>query len=145
MTRVFSRCGPAANANGAGIPERVRQIIHEVAAQHGLTMADLIGPARQKIPSRARFAAYAVIRERVMIKGVPASYPQIGKWFGNRDHTSVLHGVKVALSGGCEPPEITVLPEPVSIGFAMANQRDPVQNQRAAGALERSDRTVATT
>lgn len=145
MTRVFSRCGPAANANGEGIPERVRQIIEEVAEEHGLTLQILIGPARQRIPSRARFAAFARIRERVVINGSPASYPLIGKWFGNRDHTSILHGVQVAARGDCEPVDWSKVSNRQKLRLGLVNTEEPVQNQARNRSVRRAPATLSHT
>ena len=47
----------------------------------------ILGPSRLKLYVRARHATMAALRAR------GASFPQIGRWLGGRDHTSVIHGV----------------------------------------------------
>lgn len=64
-------------------------IIAEVAQKHGVSYDELISDRRQKRMIAPRFEAYwRCARE------TPASYPQIGRAFGNRDHTTILHGVR---------------------------------------------------
>lgn len=66
-----------------------REIIHRVATQYGMTTADLIGPARSRWFAFARHEAmYRVRKERNL------SLPAIGRIFGGRDHTTVLHGIR---------------------------------------------------
>ena len=65
------------------------ELVHAVAELHGFTADDLTGPRRFKKLAYARMHAYAVIRT---VLGW--SYPRIGKMFGDRDHTTVMHGVK---------------------------------------------------
>lgn len=75
------------------IPPRVREIIQAVANDYGFTFDDLVGWGRGKRVTHARFMAYAQIRRDIVIMGAPPSLPQIGGWFGGRDHTSILHGL----------------------------------------------------
>lgn len=63
-------------------------IIVEVARAHGVTRADLTGLSRKGHITRARQEAYYLIRTLTS-----HSYPRIGSFF-NRDHTTVLHGVR---------------------------------------------------
>lgn len=66
-----------------------RAIIHAVADKYGMTTADLIGPKRSRWFSFARHEAmYRVRLERRL------SLPAIGRIFGGRDHTSVLHALR---------------------------------------------------
>ena len=70
-------------------PETMRGIITNTALEYGLTYEDLIG--------RSRFARIVRARHDAMHKCWLRrrwSKPQIGKAFGYRDHTSVLHGVR---------------------------------------------------
>lgn len=41
-----------------------------------------------------RFAAWVATRRLCKNKGKPTSYPRIAAIWGNRDHTSIIHGVK---------------------------------------------------
>lgn len=65
-----------------------RDIISRVAAAHGYTLAQIIGPRLEKKLVHARFDAVKAVAE-----GRPdMSLPQIGRVF-NRDHTSILHAL----------------------------------------------------
>lgn len=66
-----------------------RDIMAGVATKHGLKVMDLTGPSRTKIFVAARHEAMWSIR-----KNTPLSFPQIGRMFGGRDHTTAIHGVK---------------------------------------------------
>jgi chromosomal replication initiation ATPase DnaA len=69
--------------------ETMRGIITNIALEYGLTYEDLIGRSRFARIVRARHDAVheCWLRRRW-------STPQIGKAFGDRDHTTVLHGVR---------------------------------------------------
>lgn len=67
----------------------MREIASEVAHRHGLTLEDLKGPSRRQEISQPRQEAMALMcAERRW------SLPQIGRFFGGRDHTTVIHGVR---------------------------------------------------
>jgi len=68
----------------------VWRIIAEEAASAGLSVADIKGPRRTRVVAFARHAAMA----RVYMERPDLSLPQIGRLFGGRDHTTVLHAVK---------------------------------------------------
>ena len=65
------------------------QIVKEVAEKHGVTVLDLmsnrrfkkITTARQEFCYRARYET-------------PRSLPEIGRFLGGKDHTTILHAVK---------------------------------------------------
>ena len=68
--------------------ETMRDIIERVADEYGFDYQHMIGPARFGLISRARQdAMHECWRTRRW------SLPQIGRAF-NRDHTTVLHGVR---------------------------------------------------
>jgi hypothetical protein len=70
-------------------PARVRAIQEEVAAQYGVTRDDLIGKSRcAKHVTPRQFAMWRIKQE------TPLSLPSIGRLFGGRDHTTVLHGIR---------------------------------------------------
>ena len=72
-----------------GDPRPIFSTISEVAANAGLTYDDIVGPCRNKPVVRARHAAmYLAYRD------LGKSTTQIGKAFGNRDHTTVLHAIR---------------------------------------------------
>lgn len=65
-----------------------RRITREVCRKHGVTMGDLISPRRSYYIVSARHELFWRLYEETSM-----SLPQIGRRF-NRDHTSVMHGVK---------------------------------------------------
>jgi len=67
----------------------VRQTIAAVGKQFGLTAAELKGQSRQQAVVEARGIAMYLVRH---LTG--ASYGEIGKQFGSRDHTTVLHACR---------------------------------------------------
>lgn len=86
--------GPTDHA--AAFAPTMISIIAEVARKHGLKVADLKGPRRNRPYVRARQEAmYRCYRE------TDNSLPAIGRAFGNRDHTTVLHGIRRHSGGAC--------------------------------------------
>lgn len=69
----------------------VLDIVIEVLAAHpGITVADLKGKHRRRDIIKARhIAMYEVYHQRKDM-----SHPAIGRWFGGRDHTTVLSAVR---------------------------------------------------
>ena len=65
--------------------------IPAVAHEYGITAADITGPRRDRKYSRPRQLAY------VLSQSLGHSLPVVGEAFGARDHTTVLHGIGVAL------------------------------------------------
>jgi chromosomal replication initiator protein len=63
-------------------------IIAAVAQTHNLRAADLIGSGRAKSLTRPRHIAMYLARTHTAL-----SLPELGREFGNRDHTTILHGV----------------------------------------------------
>lgn len=67
----------------------MRQIAEEVAARYGVTVDALTGQSSKKV--------FVVPRQEAMWRMVQTnrwSQPQIGKFFGGRDHTTVLHATR---------------------------------------------------
>ena len=58
----------------------------EVATRYGFTVPEIEGPSRKKDVSQARHIAIYLCRELM-----DHSFPTIGKAFGNRDHTTIMH------------------------------------------------------
>lgn len=87
----------------SGIQPRVREIIRDVAEEHGFSPADLVGPLSRKLLCRARYDCWARIRAQIVIAGAPPSYNQIGRWFGGRDFTTIKNGLQRAAKVSCEP------------------------------------------
>jgi hypothetical protein len=76
---------PPAEAHG-----HTRQILQEVADRYGITVADLTSDRRTRFYAFARHEAMARVRkERPHL-----SLPQIGRIFGGRDHTTVIHALR---------------------------------------------------
>ena len=74
----------------AGEPRRIspQTILETVAATYGFTVEALIGPSRTRPLVTARQVAMYLTRELT-----DYSYPAIGRVFGKRDHTTVIHAV----------------------------------------------------
>lgn len=67
----------------------IQEIQLTVCEYFGITMMDLIGPRRMEKQSNARQVGYYLCKQ---LTG--RSLPEIGRRFGNRDHTTILHGVR---------------------------------------------------
>jgi len=74
----------------AGEPRRIspQTILETVAATYGFSVEALIGPSRTRPLVTARQVAMYLTRELT-----DYSYPAIGRVFGKRDHTTVIHAV----------------------------------------------------
>jgi len=70
-------------------PSSVEQIQRQVAADFGVSCAELIGQTRSASPLRARQVAIFLTRELTDL-----SLPQIGRLYGGRDHSTVLNSVR---------------------------------------------------
>jgi hypothetical protein len=62
-----------------------REIIAAIASDYGVTAADITGRCRRREYTFPRFAAAHVLRAR------GNSLPQVGKFLGGRDHSTILH------------------------------------------------------
>jgi chromosomal replication initiator protein len=71
-------------------PITIRSIQEAVAEHYGISRLDLISNRRSRHIAQPRQLAMYLCRELT-----PHSYPSIGKHFGKRDHTTIMHGVKV--------------------------------------------------
>ncbi|MDH3538531.1 MAG: chromosomal replication initiator protein DnaA [Acidimicrobiia bacterium] len=83
-TDVLQDLIPSANQR----PLHPEEIIGATAAACGLTPTDLIGPSRRQPLVRARQTAMYLCRELTDL-----SLPKIGRAFGGRDHTTVMHAL----------------------------------------------------
>lgn len=80
----------AARHNTTGASRaNLTQLADMVAEAYEVDLADVLGPSKLTQFVRPRFVAIAVIRQ--MTK---ASLPRIGQFFGQRDHTSILHALQ---------------------------------------------------
>ena len=71
------------------VPRRMRQIKALVAAYYGIPVVTLNSKRRARKYSHPRFIAYWLAREMT-----DCSYPEIGKAFGDRDHTTIMSGCR---------------------------------------------------
>ena len=67
----------------------IDEIQRKTADYYGLKLADLLSPRRAREVARPRQVAMYLAK-----KLTPRSLPEIGRRFGGRDHTTVMHGVK---------------------------------------------------
>lgn len=67
----------------------LKQIEVAVCRKHGITAEELKGPRRHFEFVWARQEFFFLARTLTQ-----RSYPEIGRWCGNRDHTTVIHGEK---------------------------------------------------
>lgn len=71
------------------------QVVATVCAKYGVTTRDILGDTRQPACVRPRFEAYWLARQQRWADGRHRySLPQIGKFFGHRDHTTIMHGIR---------------------------------------------------
>lgn len=70
-------------------PHQVTVIQEMICERFGITRDDLIGPCRKTIYTKPRQLAMYLTRELTDL-----SFPQIGKRFGGKDHTSILHACR---------------------------------------------------
>lgn len=66
---------------------QLREIIKAVCQIYGVSRADFISSRRDKTFCNARHVYFWVAR-----KFTTCSYPVIGRYCGNRDHSTVMHG-----------------------------------------------------
>lgn len=76
--------------DGEAPRKTIRRICEEVAEKHGLTVVELRSARRSKYVVRARHEAFWRCRQETT-----ASLPQIGRHLGGKDHTTVLHGIRM--------------------------------------------------
>ena len=72
-------------------PPRItwKQIALQVAAKHKVSLIDIRSPRRDRPTVRARHEAFWRMKQETRL-----SLPQIGRFMGGRDHTTVLHGIR---------------------------------------------------
>ena len=75
-------------AGVAGVP-KWKLILREVCASHGVTLDQLTSHNRAKHLIKARMLAYYRLHKELGL-----SLPQIGRYIGDRDHSTVFYGIK---------------------------------------------------
>lgn len=77
-------------AKASGQKQPAALIMRSVAYRHGISFQDLIGPSRKHVHVKARHEAI----HEVKICYPCRSLPEIGRLFGGRDHTTILHALR---------------------------------------------------
>ena len=67
----------------------VEEIQRKVSEHYNIRLSDIIGPKRVRTYARPRQVAMYLAKQMTS-----RSLPEIGRRFGGRDHTTVMHGVK---------------------------------------------------
>jgi chromosomal replication initiator protein len=67
----------------------VEEIQRKVSDHYNIRLSDLIGPKRLRTFARPRQIAMFLCKQLTT-----RSLPEIGRRFGGRDHTTVIHGVR---------------------------------------------------
>ncbi len=67
----------------------IEEIQRQVSDHYNIRLSDLIGPKRVRIFARPRQVAMYLSKQMTS-----RSLPEIGRRFGGRDHTTVMHGVR---------------------------------------------------
>jgi hypothetical protein len=67
-----------------------KQLVAAIAKRHNVTFQDIMGPCRRAKIVAARYEAIVAVAQ----VRYTWSLPQIGRFFGDRDHTTILHAIK---------------------------------------------------
>ncbi|MBM1220492.1 chromosomal replication initiator protein DnaA [Ponticoccus sp. SC2-23] len=67
----------------------IEEIQRKVSDHYNIRLSDLVGPKRLRIYARPRQVAMYLAKQHTS-----RSLPEIGRRFGKRDHTTVMHGIK---------------------------------------------------
>jgi chromosomal replication initiator protein len=67
----------------------VEEIQRKVSEHYNIRLSDIIGPKRVRVIARPRQVAMYLAKQLTT-----RSLPEIGRHFGGRDHTTVMHGVR---------------------------------------------------
>lgn len=67
----------------------IEEIQRKVAEHYNIRLSDMIGPKRLRAVARPRQVAMYLAKQLT-----PRSLPEIGRRFGGRDHTTIMHGVR---------------------------------------------------
>jgi chromosomal replication initiator protein len=85
----FARSVLASTLPSRAQPVSVEDVVRAVCHHFNLRSSDLLGKDRHRSVAQARHVAIYLCRQRLR-----CSYPELGRHFGHRDHTSVMHAVK---------------------------------------------------
>ena len=67
----------------------LEEIKRKVADHYNIRLSDMVGPKRTRCYARPRQVAMYLCKQLTS-----RSLPEIGRSFGGRDHTTVMHGVR---------------------------------------------------
>ncbi len=85
----FARSVLASALPPRATPASVEDVVKAVCNHFNLRSSDVLGKDRHRSVAQARHVAIYLCRQRLK-----CSYPELGRHFGHRDHTSVMHAVK---------------------------------------------------
>ncbi|MFZ5666939.1 MAG: helix-turn-helix domain-containing protein [Pseudomonadota bacterium] len=83
-------------------PITAKRIIEIVAKHTDVSVDDMTGPRRHSNLVTARHLAAALIRQW----RPDLSYPQIGRLFGGRDHSTIIHGRRAIMERVKRDPDL---------------------------------------
>ena len=90
VTTKASEILPIADCTGGtAIIPKIADILEVVSFVSGVPVRDILGPWRERGRTIPRFAVYWIARHFTLL-----SYPQIARAMGNRDHATIISGVR---------------------------------------------------
>jgi chromosomal replication initiator protein len=92
----------------------VRDIQAAVCAHYGLPAIEMTSQRRARKVARPRQVAMTLSKQMT-----PQSLPAIGRMFGNRDHTTVIHAVKTVERLCLSDPELRNVVDSLSVGLLL--------------------------
>jgi len=114
-----------------------KQIVAAIAKRHGVTFNDIIGPCRKRNIVAARYEAIVTVAQLRHLW----SLPELGRFFGGRDHTTILHCIrKTAVETGETVKGYT--PEESALILSRMRGRMRDETTRSAIAVFRSKRVA---
>ena len=100
-------------ATDADTKTAIKTTAGAVGKHLGISVGDLRGKSRQKSVSAARSLAMHLART---LTG--ASYAEIGRYFGDRDHTTVMHACRKTVAAAADDPQVQRLVDELSLRLA---------------------------
>ena len=100
-TRAHAILDAVAAYDPAAFVTPTQIIMRETCLEWGIAVAHIVGPRRTHVCTRPRQVAMYLVNE---LTG--RSLPDIGRSFGGRDHTTILHGVRVTAKRMASDPEL---------------------------------------
>jgi hypothetical protein len=121
---------PAADGrtSPAGSRPSPGRVFRAVARHHDVPVETLLGPARQRTVAAARSLAMYLAR---MLTGL--SFHDIGSACGGRDHTTVLHGVRMCSSRLARDPALAADVERLVVELSAPTASRPRAQRRRTG------------